>query len=53
MAIAEATNARRDSDGFMFVLLFLCWFTGYRALELRPLTVVMRVGAIRTTWFRE
>jgi hypothetical protein len=30
MAIAEATNARRDNDGFMFVLLFVGWFSDWR-----------------------
>src|SRR5712664_478529 len=30
MAIAEATNARRDNDSFMFVLLFLGWLTDWR-----------------------
>ena|SRR6266700_2599900 len=33
MAIAEATNARRDSDGFMFILLFLGCFTGWRGRD--------------------
>ena len=39
VAIADAMNLRRDNDEPISVLLFLCWFTGYRALELRPLTV--------------
>ena len=49
VAIADAMNLRRDNDEPISVLLFLCWFTGYRAVELRPLTVGMRVGAIRTS----
>src|SRR5216683_1383626 len=49
VAIAEATNLRRDNDEPIFILLLLCWFTGCRALGLQPLTVVMRVGANRTS----
>src|SRR5712691_10584970 len=62
MAIAEATNARRDSDGFMFVLLFLGCFTGWRGrddrrrcavLDGRGLTSCVPVGPIGSALFRE
>src|SRR6266852_8798400 len=33
MAIAEATNVRRDNDSFMFVLLFLGWFSDWRGRD--------------------
>src|SRR6266478_866866 len=33
MAMAEATNARRDNDSFMFVLLFLGWFSDWRGRD--------------------
>src|SRR6266702_2463183 len=44
MAIAEATNARRDSDGFMFILLFLGWFTDWRGRDDRRRCAVFRAG---------